>query len=173
MKKLLHNLGICFLSCFMIVACSEDDEKDTQNNKPEPTKDIVIKEKKSFLKFTPTDKINKNKGTSLSDLLNFGGDKVGSVNKYLWQASIEVLNFLPIRLADPFSGIISFDKGRPPGSSKIYDATVYISDAALSAESLNVSVRNSDGSISFGAEQEIENAILSRARKLRINSLDK
>ena len=28
------------------------------------------------------------------------------VNKYLWNASLDVLNFLPIQSADPFSGVI-------------------------------------------------------------------
>ncbi len=37
--------------------------------------------------------------------------------------SIEVLSFLPINSADPFSGIIVFGKGKAPGSSQSYDAT--------------------------------------------------
>ena len=28
------------------------------------------------------------------------------VNKYLWNASLDILNFLPIQSADPFSGVI-------------------------------------------------------------------
>ena len=108
----------------------------------------------------------------LGDLFKSGGDEIGSVNKYLWQASIEVLNFLPINSADPFSGIIVFSKGKAPGSSQSYDATVYISDPALDARSLSVTVRSSDGTISSAAKREIESAILSRARQLRLKELD-
>ena len=108
----------------------------------------------------------------LGDLFKSGGDEIGSVNKYLWQASIEVLNFLPINSADPFSGIIVFGKGKAPGSSQSYDATVYISDPALDARSLSVTVRSSDGTISSAAKREIESAILSRARQLRLKELD-
>ena len=108
----------------------------------------------------------------LGDLFKSGGDEIGSVNKYLWQASIEVLNFLPINSADPFSGIIVFGKGKAPGSSQAYDATVYISDPALDARSLSVTVRSSNGTISSAAKREIESAILSRARQLRLKELN-
>ena len=108
----------------------------------------------------------------LGDIFISGGDEIGSVNKYLWQASIEVLNFLPINSADPFSGIIMFGKGKAPGSSQSYDATIYISDPALDARSLNVTVRSSSGIISSAAKREIESAILSRARQLRLKELN-
>jgi hypothetical protein len=35
------------------------------------------------------------------------------VNRYLWQASLEILDFMPIEAADPFSGVISFGYGTP------------------------------------------------------------
>ena len=108
----------------------------------------------------------------LGDLFKSGGDDIGSVNKYLWQASIEVLSFLPINSADPFSGIIVFGIGKAPGSSQSYDATVYISDPALDARSLSVTVRSSNGTVSSEAKREIESAILSRARQLRLKELD-
>ncbi len=108
----------------------------------------------------------------LGDIFKSGGDEIGSVNKYLWQAAIEVLKFLPINSADPFSGIIVFGKGKVPGSSQIYDANVYISDPALDARSLNVTVRSLNGVVSSAANREIESAILSRARQLRLKELD-
>ena len=82
------------------------------------------------------------------------------------------MSFLPINSADPFSGIIVFGKGKAPGSSQSYDATVYISDPALDARSLSVTVRSSNGTISSEAKREIELAILSRARQLRLKELD-
>jgi len=108
----------------------------------------------------------------LGDLFKSGGNEIGSVNKYLWQASIEILSFLPINSADPFSGIIVFGKGKAPGSSQSYDATIYISDPALDARSLSVTVRSPNGTISSAAKREIESAILSRARQLRLKELD-
>ena len=106
---------------------------------------------------------------TLRDLLNNQGkEEIGAVNKYLWQASLDVLSFLPINTADPFTGLIVFGKGRAPGSSQIYSANVFISDPALDARALRVVVRASNGLASAETQREIENAILSRARELRI-----
>ena len=106
----------------------------------------------------------------LSDLFTNGrADEVGAVNKYLWHAALDVLNFLPIEAADPFTGIIAFGNGRAPVSSQIYRATVFITDPALDARSLKVSVTTSRGAASAETQRQIENAILSRARQLRIS----
>ena len=106
----------------------------------------------------------------LSDLLTNGrADEVGAVNKYLWHAALDVLNFLPIEAADPFTGIIAFGNGRAPGSSTAYRATVFITDPALDARSLKVSITTSRGAASAQTQREVENAILSRARQLRIS----
>ena len=106
----------------------------------------------------------------LSDLFTNGrADEVGAVNKYLWHAALDVLNFLPIEAADPFTGIIAFGNGRAPGSSQTYRATVFITDPALDARSLKVSVTTSRGAASAETQRQIENAILSRARQLRIS----
>ena len=154
------------LACVILQACSAVDKADI---------DKVDEEKVTS---STTDQ-SKKKGIvllddngKLGDLFKSDDDEIGSVNKYLWQASIEVLNFLPMNLADPFSGVIIFGKGKAPGSSQYYDATVYVSDPALDARSLNVTVRSSNGIISSAAKREIESAILSRARQLRLKELD-
>ena len=162
----LYKCKSLVLLCFILQACSAAEKTDI---------DKVEDEK---LTTTTTDQTKK-KGIvliddngKLGDLFKSDDDEIGSVNKYLWQASIEVLNFLPINSADPFSGIIMFGKGKAPGSSQSYDATVYISDPALDARSLSVTVRSSNGTVSSEAKREIESAILSRARQLRLKELD-
>jgi len=90
------------------------------------------------------------------------------VNRYLWDASLEVLNFLPIESADPFTGIISTGFGTPPGGKTAYRATIQISDAALDARSLNLSISTRNGVASADTVRAVENAILTRARQLRI-----
>jgi predicted small secreted protein len=154
------------LVCVVLQACSTADKAGT---------DKVDEKKVTSTTFDQTKKkgiVLIDDNGKLGDLFKSGGDEIGSVNKYLWQASIEVLNFLPINSADPFSGIIVFGKGKAPGSAQSYDATVYISDPALDARSLNVTVRSSSGTISSAAKREIESAILSRARQLRLKELD-
>ncbi len=90
------------------------------------------------------------------------------VNKYIWNASLDVLNFMPVEAADPFSGIIVFGYGTPPGSGRSYKATVYVSDPSLDARALNVSLYTRSGPASREAVLAIEDAILTRARQLRI-----
>jgi hypothetical protein len=91
------------------------------------------------------------------------------VNKYLWQASLEVLNFLPIDSVDPFTGVISTGFGTPPGGGRAYRATVYVQDPALDARSLRVALQASGGgAVSTETARSIEDAILTRARQLRI-----
>ncbi len=90
------------------------------------------------------------------------------VNKYLWSASLEVLNFLPIQTVDPFTGVIVTGYGTPPGGSRAYRATVLIDDPALDARSLNVALQSRGGAVSKATSRAVEDAILSRARELRI-----
>jgi len=163
----MKSKSIIFLICLTITACSSIknlNKSDAQNDSKILSNEMTDKKKSPMVLVDDNGK--------LGDLLKSGGDEIGSVNKYLWQASLEVLNFLPINSADPFSGIIVFGKGKAPGSMQIYDATIYISDPALDARSLSVTVRSSNGVISSVAKREIENAILSKARQLRLKSLD-
>ncbi len=90
-----------------------------------------------------------------------------AVNRYLWAASIDVLNFLPIESVDPFTGVIVFGYGRPPGAAQAYRGTVYIKDPALDARSLNVSLSTQSGPVARETQRAIEDAILSRARQIR------
>jgi len=90
------------------------------------------------------------------------------VNKYLWDASLDVLKFLPVEAADPFTGIIVFGYGKPPGGGRAYKATVYVSDPSLDARALRVALFTRSGPASTEATRSIEDAILTRARQLRI-----
>jgi hypothetical protein len=167
MNTLIRAKSILFLLCFTITACSSVkslNKPDVENDNKITTKENIEEKKSPIVLIDDEGK--------LGDLFKSGGDEIGSVNKFLWQASIEVLNFLPINSADPFSGIIVFGKGKAPGSSQSYDATVYVSDPALDARSLSVTVRSSNGIISSEAKREIELAILSRARQLRLKELN-
>ncbi|MBF9032941.1 DUF3576 domain-containing protein [Rhodobacterales bacterium HKCCE2091] len=90
------------------------------------------------------------------------------VNRYLWNATLEILDFMPIQAADPFSGVIVYGYGTPPGGGGAYRATVYITDPALDARSLRVAVQSRGGPVSRETARQIEDAILTRARQLRI-----
>ncbi|AQS49601.1 hypothetical protein B6V73_16990 [Thioclava sp. JM3] len=110
------------------------------------------------------------KKSTVWDLFSGKGDPniTVEVNKYLWQASLEVLDFLPIQEVDPFSGVIVTGYGTPPGGGRAYKATVYVTDPALDARSLKVSIRTRGGAVSADTQRAVENAILTRARQLRV-----
>lgn len=91
------------------------------------------------------------------------------VNKYLWNASLEVLNFLPIQSIDPFTGVIVTGYGTPPGGGRSYRATIKIADPALDARSLKLALQGAGGSaVAPDTVRAVEDAILTRARQLRI-----
>jgi hypothetical protein len=162
----LSNCKPLFLICFILQACSTADKVDLGNaNEEKVTSTTTDQTKKKGI-------ILLDNNGKLGDLFKSDNNEIGSVNRYLWQASIEVLSFLPIKSADPFSGVIVFGRGKAPGSSQSYDATIYITDPALDARSLSVTVRSSNGTVSSEAKREIESAILSRARQLRLKELD-
>jgi len=108
-------------------------------------------------------------GTSILDIFK-GGDSGVKVNRFLWTASLQVLDFLPIQSADPFTGVISTGYGTPPGGGRAYRATILVSDPALDARSLNVSLSTQRGPVDAGTRRAVEDAILSRARQLRIQA---
>ena len=93
------------------------------------------------------------------------------VNKYLWRASLDVLNFLPIESVDPFSGVIVTGFGTPPGGGGAYRATIFVQDPALDARSLKVALVGRGGPVSADVQRAVEDAILTRARQLRIQDI--
>ena len=65
--------------------------------------------------------------------------KIGAVNKYLYQAALDVLDFAPLTSADSRSGVIITEwynpKGQPNTQFKI---NVYIKDEVIAPEALDV-----------------------------------
>jgi hypothetical protein len=107
--------------------------------------------------------------TSIWDVLRRSDANTNvQVNKYIWKASLDVLNFLPVESVDPFSGVISTGYGRPPGGGRAYRATILVNDPALEARSLNVAMQTRSGPVSAATARAVEDAILARARQLRI-----
>jgi Domain of unknown function (DUF3576) len=101
------------------------------------------------------------------------------VNSYLWRATLDTMNFLPLASADPVGGVIISDwyaaPDRPDEHMKV---TVYILDRRLRADAVKVSVfrqvRNANGwtdaQVNPDTGIRLENAILARARELRLSS---
>jgi hypothetical protein len=101
------------------------------------------------------------------------------VNSYLWHASLDTLSFMPLRSADPFGGVILTDwYSSPSAPTDRMRVTVYILDRRLRADGLKVTVfRQSqtpqgwvDAAVNPETAVKLEDAILTRARELRLAS---
>lgn len=119
---------------------------------------------------TRTNPADRGMRSSVFDLFTNSSDPniTVDVNKYIWQASLDVLDFLPIQSVDPFTGIIVTGYGTPPGGGRAYRATIHVTDPALDARSLKVALESRGGTVSADTVSAVEDAILTRARQLRI-----
>lgn len=109
-----------------------------------------------------------------------GGTGIG-VNAYLWRATLDTISFMPLASADPFGGVVLTDwhsAGNTPNER--FKLNVYILGQALRADGIRVAafrqVKNSSNEwqaveIDPKAVTDIENAILTRARQLRSESM--
>jgi hypothetical protein len=79
------------------------------------------------------------------------------------------LGFLPIETVDPFTGVIVTGYGTPPGGGRAYRATIHITDPALEARSLRLSLQTRNGPVSATTARAVEDAIMARARQMRIS----
>ena len=103
------------------------------------------------------------------------------VNAYLWRATLDTLSFMPLLQTDSNGGVIVTDwYTNPEKPDERFKCTVYILDARLRADGLNVAVfkQNKDASGNWvdaptaaQTETDIENAILTKARQLRLSNL--
>jgi len=108
-----------------------------------------------------------------------GGSGIG-VNSFLWRASLDTISFMPLSSADPFGGVIITDWYSPPETPRErVKLNVYILGRELRADGLRVSVFRQtranqpwqEAKVDPETVRDIENAILKRARELRIANL--
>ena len=103
------------------------------------------------------------------------------VNAYLWRASLDTLAFMPLASADPYGGVIITDwYVNPEKADERFKVTVYILDTRLRADGLTVTVfkqlKGADGNwtnsdTSGQTATDFENAILTKARQLRLSNI--
>jgi hypothetical protein len=108
-----------------------------------------------------------------------GGGGIG-VNSFLWRASLDSMGFMPLASADPFGGVIISDwYASPDVPTERFKVTVYILDQQLRADGVKVAVfrqvRDASGNwndapVDPKTPIDLENAILTRARQLRLDT---
>ncbi|GBD43103.1 hypothetical protein HRbin40_00568 [bacterium HR40] len=110
-----------------------------------------------------------------------GGVGIG-VNAYLWRATLETLEFVPLASADPFGGLVITEWYQPQDApQERFKLNVLIRDTVLRADAIKVSVyrqvRAPDGSwldapVAPETARAIEDKILTKARELRLATLE-
>ena len=103
------------------------------------------------------------------------------VNAYLWRASLDTISFMPLASADPYGGVVITDwYVNPEKPDERFKCTVYILDSRLRADGLNVAVFKQakdatgawvDAPSAGQTETDLENAILTKARQLRLSNI--
>jgi hypothetical protein len=110
------------------------------------------------------------------------GGKIG-VSIYLWRAALESVSFMPITQADSNGGVITTDWYTAPAApNERVRANVLILGKTLRADALKVNLfkqtKNSNGmwsdaTVSPATVNALENTILTKARALKVQTLNK
>jgi hypothetical protein len=114
----------------------------------------------------------------------FGGPKRAGdgengigVNAYLWRAALDTVSFMPLASADPFGGVILTDwYTNPETPNDRVKLNVFILNKQLVATGVSVKVFRQvrgkggwvDAKTAPETARELEDAILTRARQMRI-----
>jgi hypothetical protein len=116
-------------------------------------------------------------GEDVEDTTTIDAPALG-VNAYLWRATLDTLNFMPLASSDPIGGVVITDwYSAPETPSERVKVTTYILDRRLRADALRVSVFRQtlddgmwvDAQTNPDTAVRLENAILTRAREIHIS----
>ena len=135
-------------------------------------------------------KRNEARGKLTGDGLSLGGggdDEESAsnnplgVNSFLWRATLDTIAFMPLASADPFGGVIITDWYEDPDTrGERFKVNVLILDRSLRADGVKVSLFKQqmdntgvwrDVRVEDKIERELEDAILTRARQLRVKNI--
>jgi hypothetical protein len=103
------------------------------------------------------------------------------VNSLLWRATLDTIAFMPLTLTDSAGGVILTDwYADPKTPGERFKMQVYILDTRLRADGIKVNVFKQvqgpggwvDAAVDEDTAPQIENAILTKARQLRLSTLN-
>ena len=192
---------IVFCLIFFLIGCNKnltDEERKALWDNAQTTGEIVRRSGTPFNMAT-------NKDLALSDAQNrlrSGGGMLGKkanfsflgenqggasqtttvgmpINAYLWKASIDTINFMPLASTDPFAGTIITDWYTTEANlGERCKLNVFINGKQLKTENLKVlsfcqTMKNNQWvnmPSSTGNNIKLENAILNKAKKLKLTS---
>lgn len=121
------------------------------------------------------DLLNQNKQNNQSASIGVGMP----INPYLWKASLETINFMPLSSADPFAGLIITDWYSQNNTNERCKINIFIRGVELKTSNLKVNsfcqtLSDTNNWVSnepdIKVNAQIENAILNKAKKLKLST---
>jgi Domain of unknown function (DUF3576) len=189
------RVGLCVLALSLLVGCSSwfdpnrwgNNDPDAQRRAADPYGvDPRWSNPESYSNYRdrpggkPTGLLETLFAPEKNDNSGGGGTAIG-VNSFLWHASLDTVSFMPLASADPFGGTIITDWYSPPETpNERFKINIFILGRDLRADGVRARVfrqnRDKNGQwVDAPVDQTtgtgIENAILARARQIRMSTV--
>lgn len=175
-QGVLQSLALVLVLSMGISACTyEYDDTPPPEDKVEPNQNGIFGEGGIF----------DSQGNRLFGDENSGAGDSGriGINTYLWRASLTTISFMPVTSVDPFGGVIITDwHSTAAAPNERFKLNIYILGRALRADGIKVAAFRqvqdqpgvwADAPIARGTTLKIENAILTKARQLRYQNIQR
>lgn len=184
-KRSIFFIFIPLLSINILNGCSFNDLEIGE--RAPPSEDLAIKRDKERRGVYDAEAEEETLLSGLIDNIRgaSGNNSSGtgiSVNTFLWRASLDRLSFMPLESADPFGGVIITDwYANSETSKEKFKIVAYIIGKELKVNAIKVSVfkkiKNDndewvDKKTNEALSNKIEDAILTSARKYKIENID-
>ena len=199
MNKIFPNCLLFFLM-FFIFSCAGDREKKDNSElySKSQTRGAIIERTGATIGGDDTSKGRKLQMEYAENKMASGGGLFGKkgvdllnqdkqtasigvgmpINPYLWKASLETINFMPLSSADPFAGLIITDWYSQNNTNERCKINIFIRGVELKTSNLKVNsfcqtLSNTNNWVGDETDIEInaqiENAILNKAKKLKLS----
>lgn len=179
MNKFLNMFLVLSITVLSLAACEGVESKASYPTRGAGDQKPVYSDEKRETIWGEDDTLGK-KLFGSGEEEQTGGSGIG-VNSFLWRASLDTISFMPIASADPFGGVIITDwYENPEAKGERFKLNLFIMDKSLRADGIKVKAfkQKLDGkgnwrdvNVSKNMSLKIENAVLTRAREIRIDQL--
>jgi len=201
MNKFLHTLLFLVILIFFISCAGDGVKKDTSElYKKSQTRGAIIERAGVTMGSDSTAEGRRLQMEVAENKLRSGGGLFGQkggidllnqdsktasigvgmpINPYLWKASLETINFMPLSSADPFAGLIITDWYSQNDTNERCKINIFIRGVELKTSNLKVNsfcqtLSDTNNWVSnetdIKVNAQIENAILNKAKKLKLST---
>ena len=172
---------VLLMSCFYLASCSSLPKGEAKyptgtNRSSQANENDIYADAPSV--FGDGGLLNMGRGDKDN---NSGATGIG-VNSFLWRASLDTISFMPLASADPFGGTIITDWYSPAETpNERFKLNVFILDKQLRSDGVSVKLFRQnlkggswrDSTATDTTARQLEDAILTRARQMRVDQISR